>query len=36
MIMKIIYRDDLIFTSVEINYKGQKKKIDNIVIDTGA
>ena len=34
--MKMFYRDGLIFTSIEINYKGQKKIIDNIVIDTGA
>jgi len=34
--MKIQYRDDLLFTSIEISYKGKSKIIDNIVIDTGA
>jgi predicted aspartyl protease len=34
--MKIDYRNGLIFTSLEITYKGKTKIIDNIVIDTGA
>jgi predicted aspartyl protease len=34
--MEIQYRDDLLFTSIEISYKGKSKIIDNIVIDTGA
>lgn len=34
--MKIQYRDDLLFTSIEISYKGKSKMIDNIFIDTGA
>jgi predicted aspartyl protease len=34
--MNIEFRDGLLFTSVEISYKGSSKKIDNIVIDTGA
>ena len=34
--MKIKYRDGLLFTSIEITYKGKSKIIDNIVVDTGA
>ncbi|OCL25187.1 aspartyl protease [Orenia metallireducens] len=34
--MKIEYRDGLLFTSIEITYKGKSKVIDNIVVDTGA
>ncbi|HIW33159.1 MAG TPA: retropepsin-like domain-containing protein [Candidatus Paenibacillus intestinavium] len=34
--MQIEYRDGLLFTSIEINYLGRTKTIDNIVIDTGA
>ena len=34
--MKIEFRDGLLFTSLEIKYKGKSKIIDNIVIDTGA
>jgi len=34
--MKIEYRDGLLFTSIEITYKGRTKTIENIVIDTGA
>ncbi|ABR48293.1 conserved hypothetical protein [Alkaliphilus metalliredigens QYMF] len=34
--MKVEYRDELLFTTIEIVYKGEKKKINNIVIDTGA
>lgn len=34
--MKIEFRDGLIFTSIEITYKGKSKVINNMVIDTGA
>lgn len=34
--MRIEFRDGLIFTDIEITYKGKKKVIKNIVIDTGA
>ncbi len=34
--MNIELRDGLLFTSVEIEFMGQSKIIDNIVIDTGA
>ncbi len=34
--MNIEYRDGLLFTSIEISYKGKSKIIENIVIDTGA
>ncbi|WP_282936870.1 retropepsin-like aspartic protease [Paenibacillus sp. RC67] len=34
--MKFEYRDGLLFTSIQISYKGMMKTIDNIVIDTGA
>ncbi len=34
--MDIEYRDGLLFTSIEIFYRGKMKKIENIVIDTGA
>ncbi len=34
--MNIEYRDGLLFTSIEIFYKGKSKIIENIVIDTGA
>lgn len=34
--MKIEYRDELLFTTIGIAYNGQKKEINNIVIDTGA
>lgn len=34
--MKIEYRDGLLFTEVTILFNGQKKTINNIVIDTGA
>lgn len=34
--MNIEFRDGLLFTSVEISYKGHSKLVDNIVIDTGA
>ncbi|MET3846486.1 MULTISPECIES: retropepsin-like aspartic protease [unclassified Paenibacillus] len=34
--MKIEYRDGLLFTEVTVHFNGQKKTINNIVIDTGA
>ncbi len=34
--MKIEYRNGLLFVTIEIVYNGQKKEINNIVIDTGA
>jgi predicted aspartyl protease len=34
--MDIEYREGLLFTSIEIFYRGTMKKIENIVIDTGA
>lgn len=34
--MKLNYKDGLLFATIEIRYKGQLKKIDNVVIDTGA
>jgi len=34
--MKIDYREGLLFANVEFCYKGRKKNIDNVVIDTGA
>ena len=34
--MNIEYRDGLVFTKLEITYKGRVKTIDNIVLDTGA
>jgi len=34
--MKIEYRDELLFTTIGIAYNGQKKEINNIVIDTRA
>lgn len=34
--MNIEYRDGLIFTTIEISYRGKSKIIDNIVVDTGA
>jgi predicted aspartyl protease len=34
--MEIQYRDGLLFTAVHLNFRGRKKYIDNIVIDTGA
>lgn len=34
--MIIEYRDGLLFTSIEILFRGQSKIIDNVVIDTGA
>ena len=34
--MKLEYRDGLLFTTLDITYKGKSKTIDKIVIDTGA
>ncbi|WP_244834708.1 retropepsin-like aspartic protease [Clostridium sp. BJN0001] len=34
--MDIEFRNGLLFTSIEICYKGKSKVIDNIVLDTGA
>jgi predicted aspartyl protease len=34
--MQIEYRDGLLFTEVTIQYNGQSKLINNILIDTGA
>jgi hypothetical protein len=34
--MQIEYRDGLLFTLIEIVYRGRSKLIDNMVIDTGA
>ncbi|WP_372663770.1 aspartyl protease family protein [Cohnella sp.] len=34
--INIEYRDGLLFTSLEIEFRGSRKIIDNIVIDTGA
>ncbi|MFL1671699.1 hypothetical protein [Paenibacillus dendritiformis] len=34
--MKIEYKDGLLVTEIVIGYNGQKKVINNVVIDTGA
>lgn len=34
--MKLVYRDGLLFTTLDITYNGKFKTIDKIVIDTGA
>src|SRR5690554_5059782 len=34
--MQIEYRDGLLFTEVEVLYNGKRKRITNIVVDTGA
>ena len=34
--MKIEFQDGLLFTSIEISFRGSTKVIGNIVIDTGA
>ncbi|SCZ10836.1 retroviral-like aspartic protease family protein [Alkaliphilus peptidifermentans] len=34
--MKLEFRDGLIFTSIQVVYKGRTKEIQNVVIDTGA
>lgn len=34
--MKLEYRDGLLFTAIEIVYKGKSKVIENVVVDTGA
>ena len=34
--MNIEYRDGLLFTTIEISYKGKSKIIENVVVDKGA
>jgi len=34
--MKLEHRDGLLFSTIEINYQGKTKQINNIVLDTGA
>ena len=34
--MNIEYRDGLLFTDIEISFKGKAKIINNVVVDTGA
>ncbi len=34
--MKIDFREGLLYTSIVINFKGEEKTIDNVIIDTGA
>lgn len=34
--MKLELRNGLLFTSIKVNYLGNEKVIDNIVVDTGA
>ena len=34
--MKITFRDGLLFTSLEVLFRGRKKTVENVVIDTGA
>lgn len=34
--MNIEYRDGLLFTDIEISFKGKSKIINNVVVDTGA
>src|SRR5690554_1970522 len=34
--MKLEHRDCLLFSTIEINYQGKTKQINNIVLDTGA
>ena len=34
--MKIKFQDGLLFTSIQISFRGSIKVIDDIVIDTGA
>lgn len=34
--MKLEYRDGLLFAAIEIVYKGKSKVIENVVVDTGA
>lgn len=34
--MKLEYKHGLLFTSINIAYNGKTKKLDNVVIDTGA
>ena len=34
--MKLEYRDQLIFTKIELTYNNKTITLDNIVLDTGA
>ena len=34
--MKIEFQDELLFTSIQISFRGSTRVIDNVVIDTGA
>jgi hypothetical protein len=34
--MKIVYKKGLLFTSLEVNYKGKRKIVNDMIIDTGA
>jgi hypothetical protein len=34
--MKIVYKKGLLYTSLEVKYKGKIKVVDDIIIDTGA
>lgn len=34
--MKILYRNGLLYTSLVIIYKGRRKLVDEVIIDTGA
>lgn len=34
--MKIEFREGLLFTSIQISFRGRTKVIENMVIDTGA
>lgn len=34
--MKIAYKNGLLYTSLEVIYKGKRKTINDIIIDTGA
>jgi predicted aspartyl protease len=34
--MEIKFKDGLIFTSIELSFRGSSKVIENVVIDTGA
>ena len=34
--MKIVYKKGLLYTSLEVTYKGKRKIVNDIIIDTGA
>lgn len=34
--MQLYYRNGLLFTLIYITFRGKSKKIDNVVLDTGA